>query len=90
MTTAILPGSIAHVTIAEIRMKLTNAGPSGGARLEYFRADGAPAGDVIFSEWSADTWELLKELTDSIEQDFALAVAGEMPSDPDEDDSITY
>ena len=64
------PSSIEIVQLSELRVKLTSTMPQCMARMVLLDESGMQVADTVFSGFSNDTWQKLKELELSIEQDF--------------------
>ena len=71
MTTRVLTKPrIEYVQMAEFRARLVSAMPQCIARIALLDNEGAPVADAMFTAFSPETWQKLKELEESIEQDF--------------------
>ena len=64
------PPSIEIVQLGELRVKLTSTMPQCMARIVLLDESGMQVADTVFSGFSNDTWQKLKELELSIERDF--------------------
>ena len=61
---------IASVQMAEFRARLMSAMPQCIARIALLDESGAPVADAMFSAFSPETWQKLKELEQLVERDF--------------------
>jgi hypothetical protein len=59
-----------HIAIVEFRARFMSAVPQFISRIAFLNSTGEPVADAMFGNFSPETWELIKRLEKSIEQDF--------------------
>jgi len=64
------PPTIEIVQLGELRVKLTTTMPQCMARMVLLDGSGMQIADTVFSGFSNETWQRLKDLELSIEKDF--------------------
>ena len=64
------PSTIEIVQLGELRVKLTTTMPQCMARVILLDGSGMQVADTVFSGFSTETWQKLKDLEISIENDF--------------------
>tara|TARA_B100000131_G_scaffold132800_1_gene129408 strand:+ start:18954 stop:19250 length:297 start_codon:yes stop_codon:yes gene_type:complete len=77
------PNKIDMIQVGELRVKLLGT-TAGMARIAYMDDMGNTMGDFIFHAWSERSWELLNELAQSVEDDYARRLLKEPTDGQDE------
>ena len=61
---------MAHIAIVEFRARFMSSVPQFISRIAFLNSVGEPVADAMFGNFSPETWQLIKQLEKSIEQDF--------------------
>ncbi len=88
MSTALPPVTVVeHVQLTEFRIKLTGGMPQTLSRISLLDSNSAHVAEAMFAAFSEGTWERIKALEKSIEQDFVRLMSVEDSAELQEQDT---
>jgi hypothetical protein len=77
---------IGYIQMAEFRARLVSAMPQCVARIALLDDDGSPVADAMFTAFSPETWQKIKELEQSVERDFMNQFQTKTETEGEEDE----
>jgi hypothetical protein len=78
---------VEHVQLSEFRIKLTGGMPQTLSRISFLDSNSAHVAEALFTAFSDATWEKIKALEKSIEQDFVRLLSVEGNPEHEEQDT---